>query len=374
MYEGGTTLDGTGASVAVVDAYNSPTIRYDSTHYASENGDRGYAPGQYVSTTPASFRFKTACGYTGWYGEQTLDVEAVHAMAGGARIHYYGAKSCADDDFTDTIQQVVDDNDVQIVSNSYGEPEDALTTDGIAANEAVYLQGAAEGISFLFSSGDNGDELAKTGLKQADADASDPYVTAVGGTATGIGPSGELEFQTGWGTGLAPLSKDGKSWDPTVFQSGAGGGVSRLFNQPSYQRGVYNSAYRTVPDVAMDANPATGCTPAVTLAANQHNPDIDAGLIATQLAALGDYVWFDRNSDGVQNEPLTDGANGVTVRLYIDDGDGNPEPGTGDTLVGTTVTADDVYGRPGYYLFDGLIPGLRYFVQFVRPASATGGS
>ncbi|HSK74979.1 MAG TPA: IPTL-CTERM sorting domain-containing protein, partial [Thermoanaerobaculia bacterium] len=54
------------------------------------------------------------------------------------------------------------------------------------------------------------------------------------------------------------------------------------------------------------------------------------------------------------------------------DGDGNPEPGTGDALVATTVTDDDVYGQPGYYLFDGLIPGLRYFVQFVLPASATG--
>jgi uncharacterized repeat protein (TIGR01451 family) len=120
-----------------------------------------------------------------------------------------------------------------------------------------------------------------------------------------------------------------------------------------------------------DANPATGCTQVVTLAANQHDPTLDAGLIATQLAALGDYVWFDRNSDGVQNESPTDGANGVTVRLFLDDGDGNPEPGAGDTLMATTVTADDVYGRPGYYLFDGLIPGLRYFVQFVRPASAT---
>ena len=93
--------------------------------------------------------------------------------------------------------------------------------------------------------------------------------------------------------------------------------------------------------------------------------------VATQLAALGDYVWFDRNSDGVQNESPFDGANGVTVRLFLDDGDGNPEPGTGDVLVATTVTADDVYGQPGYYLFDGLVPGLRYFVQFVRPASAT---
>jgi uncharacterized repeat protein (TIGR01451 family) len=120
-----------------------------------------------------------------------------------------------------------------------------------------------------------------------------------------------------------------------------------------------------------DANPVNACTQVVTLAANQNDPTLDAGLIATQLAALGDYVWFDRNSDGVQNESPTDGANGVTVRLWLDDGDGNPEPGTGDSLAATTVTADDVYGRPGYYLFDGLIPGLHYFVQFVRPAAAT---
>ncbi|HSF41960.1 MAG TPA: IPTL-CTERM sorting domain-containing protein, partial [Thermoanaerobaculia bacterium] len=120
-----------------------------------------------------------------------------------------------------------------------------------------------------------------------------------------------------------------------------------------------------------DANPATGCSPVTVLAANEDNPTIDFGLVATELAALGNYVWFDRNSDGVQNESPFDGANGVTVRLFVDDGDGNPEPGTGDALVATTVTADDVYGQPGYYLFDGLIPGLRYFVQFDLPASAT---
>ncbi len=120
-----------------------------------------------------------------------------------------------------------------------------------------------------------------------------------------------------------------------------------------------------------DANTVSGCTPVVTLAANENNPDVDAGLIATQLAALGNYVWFDRNSDGIQNESTWDGVNGVTVRLYVDNGNGTQEPGTGDALVATTVTANDVYGQPGYYLFDGLIPGLPYYVQFVRPASAT---
>lgn len=120
-----------------------------------------------------------------------------------------------------------------------------------------------------------------------------------------------------------------------------------------------------------DANPATGCSPVTVLTANEDDPTIDFGLVATELAALGNFVWFDRNSDGVQNESPFDGANGVTVRLFVDDGDGTPEPGTGDALVATTVTTDDVYGQPGYYLFDGLIPGLRYFVQFSLPASAT---
>jgi uncharacterized repeat protein (TIGR01451 family) len=121
-----------------------------------------------------------------------------------------------------------------------------------------------------------------------------------------------------------------------------------------------------------DANPATNCTAPVTLAANQINPDVDAGLVTQHLAALGNYVWFDRNNDGVQNESPSDGVNGVTVRLWVDDGDGNPEPGAGDVQVAATVTADDVYGQAGYYLFDGLVPGLRYFVQFVQPGAFTG--
>jgi uncharacterized repeat protein (TIGR01451 family) len=119
-----------------------------------------------------------------------------------------------------------------------------------------------------------------------------------------------------------------------------------------------------------DADPTTGCSPVVTLAANQNDLDVDFGLVATQLAALGDYVWFDRNNDGLQTESPWDGANGVNVKLFVDNGNGTAEPGV-DALVASTVTADDVYGHPGYYRFDGLIPGLQYFVQFIRPASAT---
>ena len=55
-------------------------------------------------------------------------------------------------------------------------------------------------ISFAFSSGDNGDELANTALRQTDYPTSDPYVTAVGGTSTAIGSNGRLQFETAWGT------------------------------------------------------------------------------------------------------------------------------------------------------------------------------
>lgn len=127
-------------------------------------------------------------------------------------------------------------------------------------------------------------------------------------------------------------------------------------------------------DTTSDANDsdgnANGDSPVVTLASNENNPTIDFGLFATETAAAGDYVWFDRDGDGVQNEPVTDGINGVTVRLYIDDNDSNPEPAS-DVLVATTVTADDEYGRPGYYFFDHLVPGLRYFIQFTQPPAAT---
>jgi uncharacterized repeat protein (TIGR01451 family) len=118
-----------------------------------------------------------------------------------------------------------------------------------------------------------------------------------------------------------------------------------------------------------DANPVTKCSAPTTLAANQFDPTLDFGLVPT--AALGNYVWFDRNSDGIQNEGPDQGANGVTVNLYADNGDGNADVST-DALVATTVTAPDGFGNPGYYKFQELVPGQPYFVQFVLPSSATG--
>jgi subtilase family serine protease len=261
-YEGGTALDGTGVTVAITDAYGAPTIASDAATYAARNGDRAYAPGQFSQFVAAPMtrvnNGRRQCGENGWYGEETLDVEAVHAMAQGAKIRYYGAASCYDTDFLDTFARVNDDDAAQIVTNSWGGSSIGQRATVIAAYEQAFLQGAAEGISYMFSSGDDGDDLASTGVVQTDYPTSDPYATGVGGTTTAIDATGALAWETGWGTRKYSLSSDGTSWDPVGFLYGAGGGESPLFGQPSYQAGITPAGARGVPDVAMDADVTTG--------------------------------------------------------------------------------------------------------------------
>jgi subtilase family serine protease len=269
---------GKGVTVAIVDAYDSPTIKSDIATYAHRNGDAPYKAGQFkqfdaatwTNTGDPSQANPNGCGASGWYGEQTLDIEAVHAVAPAADIRYVGAASCQDSDLINALSYIVDHRTATIVSDSWGESE--LGSD--AANDAVYdnifLRGAAEGIGFYFSSGDNGDEVANTGTKQSDSPASLPYVTAVGGTSLAVGKHGNYEFETGWGTGKSALSADGKSWVgfPGAFHGGAGGGTSARTTQPWYQRGIVpaalshangtKAAMRVVPDVAAVADPNTG--------------------------------------------------------------------------------------------------------------------
>jgi len=258
VYEGNTSLDGTGVSVAITDAYAAPTIAFDASTYAARHGDRAYAAGQLTQTLPGNFTHSGVCGASGWYGEETLDVEAVHAMAPGAQIHYYASASCFDRDFLDTLGRVVDDGTSKLVTNSWSDVEAVESPDVTAAYETIFLQGATEGISFMFSSGDDGDELAATGVKQVDYPSSDPYATAVGGTSTAIGAANNRLFETGWGTNKYALSADGASWSPLGFLYGGGGGSSALFARPAYQNGVSSSPNRQVPDVATDGDPTTG--------------------------------------------------------------------------------------------------------------------
>ncbi|WP_441247879.1 S53 family peptidase [Kitasatospora sp. McL0602] len=269
-------LTGKGVTVAVVDAFDSPTLDADVARYAAAHGDAPYTAGQlrhydapeWTNTADPSDADPSGCGARGWYGEQTLDVEAVHGLAPEAGIAYVGAASCNDPDLLDSLDRVVDEHLADIVSNSWGTPENASDPALDAVYTDLFKRGASEGIGFYFSSGDDGDELANTKTKQTDMPASLPWVTAVGGTSLGLDPADAYRFETGWGTEKAPLSADGKSWTnfPGPFTSGAGGGTSARSAQPAYQKGVVPKALatangghkRVVPDIAAVADPNTG--------------------------------------------------------------------------------------------------------------------
>ncbi len=259
-----TTLTGKGATIGIVDAYAASTIEADANRYANKHGDAKFAAGQFSQVLPKKFGHATECDPPGWAGEETLDVEASHGMAGGANVVYYAASSCENSDIETALARAVDQDKVTVISNSYGNPDSDETAADIVAEEQIVFQGELQGITFLFSSGDNGDEALNTGLVQTDYPASDPWVTAVGGTASAIGPDGSMLWQTGWGTKKWVLSADGKSWEPSAadpFLYGSGGGFSTLFNRPAYQKGVVTGgspAGRGVPDVALDGDVTTG--------------------------------------------------------------------------------------------------------------------
>jgi subtilase family serine protease len=264
-------VTGRGQTVAILDAFAAPTLYADAAEYASRN-DPGHplAPSQFsehVFPTNTALEPPDQCDAAGWYGEQTLDVEAVHAMAPGAHVLYVGASDCQDASLDQALNYVVAGRLADVVSNSYGEPEEFGAPDEVQAFNQIAIQGALEGMTLDFSSGDNGDELADTGKVEADLSASDPWVTAVGGTSLGIGKNGQRVLETGWETTKSTLTNG--AWGPAAYLYGSGGGTSVIFAEPAYQRGVVPDALarenqtgnhrgRVVPDISMDGDPTTG--------------------------------------------------------------------------------------------------------------------
>lgn len=249
--------DGSGQTVAIIDAYASPTILQDANQYSANHGLPQFS-GHQFSQVVAPGTMKRPENYKqdpqGWYGEETLDVEAVHSMAPGANIVYVSAPNNYQD-LDAAMNHVVNNHLANIVTNSYGWTTELLPNGYIKPFNDILEQAAAEGIGVYFSSGDNGDESQVMGYTTADWPASSPWVTAVGGTSLGVGANDQRVFETYWGTDKYSL-KNGK-WSPVGWLYGGGGGISKLFGVPPWQAGFASSG-RTVPDVSMDADPNTG--------------------------------------------------------------------------------------------------------------------
>jgi subtilase family serine protease len=113
---------------------------------------------------------------------------------------------------------------------------------------------AAAGVSVISSSGDAGstaclDPRSRIGaplrLKAVSFPASSPWVTGVGGTNVALSAGNGIDRQVVWNN------------SPALPDAG-GGGYSRLFRRPAYQRGFTHSRRRVVPDVSILADPYPG--------------------------------------------------------------------------------------------------------------------
>ena len=116
--------DGHGVKVGIVDAFAAPTIYRDAREYSARNDPTHVLRlSQFTQVIPPGIykaKANDPCDPRGWYGEETLDVEAVHAMAPGADIVYAGGASCQDHDIDVALNNLVDGSLVNLVSNSYG--------------------------------------------------------------------------------------------------------------------------------------------------------------------------------------------------------------------------------------------------------------
>src|SRR5207344_3199413 len=187
--------------------------------------------------------------------------DVIGAAAPGAKQVVYFAPNNGDQGFVDAISEAAQASPTPIaISISWGQSEDSWTAQGRAAMDAAMSDAAALGITVCVASGDNGSGDAVTdGQPHVDFPASSPHALGCGGTKLLADPS----------TGV--ISSE-VVWNETASNEGAGGGgVSDQFDLPSWQAdaGVppraggspgsgVGAGGRGVPDVAGNADPATG--------------------------------------------------------------------------------------------------------------------
>lgn len=235
-------VDGTGRTIVIVDAFQSPTIQQDLSLFDSQFGLPAgnlniIAPDGLTPFDPNDDN------QVGWSGEITLDVEWAHAIAPGATIDLVLAKSNQDQDILSATKYAVDNNLGDVISQSFGEGEICMDSAVLDAQHSLFQQATAKGITLLASSGDQGSAQPTCDgsdfFKSASTPASDPNVTGVGGTRLVADSSGTYESETTWN-------------EFSTFGDAGGGGFSTVYGTPSYQHRLH-LASRGVPDVSYNA-------------------------------------------------------------------------------------------------------------------------
>jgi subtilase family serine protease len=252
-------LDGRGSTIAIVDAFGSPTAKADLQQFDKDFGLPD--PPRFDIIQPAGpvppFD-PTDADMAGWGEETSLDLQWAHAMAPGANILLVETPVSETEGLTGIPEIVKAENYVinhhlaDVISQSFGATEETFPSKAaLRGQRSAFKNAARHHVTVLASSGDSGptsptlDGASYYTHRVTSWPSTDPLVTSVGGTQLHLDADGHR---------TAPDNV----WNDTALFGDAvatGGGLSHVFARPSYQRSVAGVVghRRGTPDISMSA-------------------------------------------------------------------------------------------------------------------------
>jgi kumamolisin len=288
LYNFPTAADGTGQCIAIIELGGGYRTA-DITAYFQNLG----LPTPNVTAVRVDNAKNAPTTSNSADGEVMLDIEVAAAIAPKAHIAVYFAPN-TDKGFLDAITMAIHDtvNKPSVISISWGSAEKNWTTQAMTSFDQAFQTAAALGVTVCVAAGDNGSgDSVGDGMAHVDFPASSPFALGCGGTKL-VAAGTTITSETVWNE------------NPT--SSATGGGVSDFFAVPTYQSttGIPASANppgtqkgRGVPDVAGDADPATGYRVRVdglefVIGGTSAVAPLWAGIIALTNQKLGHHVGF----------------------------------------------------------------------------------
>lgn len=362
-------ITGTGVTIAIVDPFGSPTIKSD---LATFDRQFGYpAPPEFTIITPAGAIAKFSqndATRVSWAGETTLDVEYAHALAPGASLLLVETPVSENEGtsgFPSIVraeEYVISHGLASVISQSFGATEETFASARqLMPLRAAYLDAERHHVTVLAASGDAGatdftaSESAYYTRRVTSWPASDPLVTAVGGTrlvqargsytSVAWNDTYNSAFYAFWG-GL----------DPSPYASG--GGRSEFFARPAYQNAVkaVTLGQRGVPDIAMSA----ACNGAVSVYGSYVPAQAGWSLTCGTSEATPEFAAIVALADQVAGHPLGL-INPALYALLARHAPGLVDVTSGSNTVsfyqgtsGTPYTVQGFAARKGYDLVTGV--------------------
>ena len=252
LYQAGDT--GKGRTIAIVDAFGSPTIANDLAVFDAQYGIQAPPSLQIIQPAGAVPPFDPHNGdMISWATETTLDVEYAHAVAPDANILLVETPVAETEGVTGLPEMMAAENYVinnhlaDVISQSFGATENTFPDkQSILDLRSAFENAAANGVTVLASSGDSGATNYENDLSSLypypvnSWPSSDPLVTSIGGTQLNLDADGNrITPDRAWNDGYGAT----------------GGGLSQVFSRPSYQATVKSVVgdSRGTPDISASA-------------------------------------------------------------------------------------------------------------------------